>query len=75
MLPDEERRALLDKVEAFGATLGEPIAMPYVTDLFCARLAAYRPWAGVMRSAASLVGDLGLPSHVARVEPLVPAAA
>ena len=38
VLPDEERRVLLDKVEAFGATLGEPIAMPYVTDLFCARL-------------------------------------
>ena len=37
VLPDEERRALLERVEAFGATLGEPISMPYVTDLFCAR--------------------------------------
>jgi len=26
-------------VDAYGATLGDPIAMPYVTDLFCARVA------------------------------------
>jgi SAM-dependent methyltransferase len=38
VLPEEARRTLLAKVEAFGATLGEPIAMPYVTDLFCARI-------------------------------------
>ena len=38
VLPDDQRRSLLDEVEAFGATLGEPIAMPYVTDLFCARV-------------------------------------
>ncbi len=39
VLPDRERWALLDQVEAFGATLPRPIAMPYITDLFCARLA------------------------------------
>ena len=39
MLPGRDRRALLDQVEAFGATLPQPIAMPYITDLFCARLA------------------------------------
>ncbi len=38
VLPDGERRALLDQVAAFGATLGDPIAMPYVTDLFCAQV-------------------------------------
>jgi SAM-dependent methyltransferase len=38
VLPEQERRTLLTKVEAFGATLGEPIAMPYVTDLFCAQV-------------------------------------
>jgi SAM-dependent methyltransferase len=38
VLPERERRALLAKVEAFGATLGEPIAIPYITDLFCARV-------------------------------------
>ena len=38
VLPDDQQRSLLDEVEAFGATLGEPIAMPYVTDLFCARV-------------------------------------
>jgi SAM-dependent methyltransferase len=40
VLPDDERRALLDKVAAFGATLGSPIPMPYVTDLFCAPVAS-----------------------------------
>ncbi len=40
ILPDTEQQALLDEVEAFGAGLPQPIAMPYVTDLFCARLAA-----------------------------------
>lgn len=37
VLPDDRRRALLDEVAAFGSTLGQPIAMPYVTDLFCAQ--------------------------------------
>ena len=37
VLPDRERQALLDQVADFGATLGDPIAMPYVTDLFCAQ--------------------------------------
>jgi SAM-dependent methyltransferase len=37
LLPEVERRALLDEVATFGATLGEEIAIPYVTDLFCAR--------------------------------------
>ncbi len=40
VLPEDERRALLDKVAGFGASLGSPIAMPYVTDLFCAPVAA-----------------------------------
>jgi SAM-dependent methyltransferase len=38
VLPDEERQALLDKVAAFGSTLGEPIAIPYITDLFYAQV-------------------------------------
>jgi SAM-dependent methyltransferase len=38
ILPDADRRALLDEVEAFGGGLPQPIAMPYITDLFCARL-------------------------------------
>jgi SAM-dependent methyltransferase len=40
VLPDEERRALLAEVAAFGSTLGDPIALPYITDLFCARAPA-----------------------------------
>jgi len=36
VLPEPRRRALLDEVEAFGAGLPQPIAIPYVTDLFCA---------------------------------------
>jgi hypothetical protein len=39
VLPDDERQALLEKVAEFGASLGSPIAMPYVTDLFCASVA------------------------------------
>ena len=39
VLGDAEQAALLDKVAALGATLTEPIAMPYIADLFCARLA------------------------------------
>ena len=38
VLPEAQRQALLDEVEAFGATLSQPIAMPYITDLFCARV-------------------------------------
>lgn len=39
VLPDPERHKLLDEVAEFGATLGDPIRMPYVTDLFCAQKA------------------------------------
>ncbi len=39
ILPEPERRALLDQVAAFASTLPEPIAMPYVADLFWAQLA------------------------------------
>lgn len=38
VLPEAERNALLDEVAAFGATLGELIAMPYISDLFCAQV-------------------------------------
>ncbi len=38
LLPEWEREALLAKVAEFGATLGEPIEIPYVTDLFCAEV-------------------------------------
>ncbi len=37
VLPEGERRALLDRVAEFGSTLGDPIAIPYITDLFYAR--------------------------------------
>ncbi len=39
VLPPFERRELLGEVAAFSETLTEPIAMPYVTDLFCAMVA------------------------------------
>jgi SAM-dependent methyltransferase len=39
VLPEPDRRALLQQVEAFGSSLPQPIAMPYITDLFCAPLA------------------------------------
>jgi SAM-dependent methyltransferase len=39
VLPDDERKALLDQIAAFAATLAEPIAMPYINDLFCAQIA------------------------------------
>jgi SAM-dependent methyltransferase len=39
VLPEPERRALLDQVETFGSSLPLPIAMPYITDLFCAPVA------------------------------------
>jgi SAM-dependent methyltransferase len=40
VLPDPERRALLEQVAAFASTFAEPIAMPYVADLFWAQLAS-----------------------------------
>jgi SAM-dependent methyltransferase len=39
VLPERQRSELLGRVADFGATLGEPIALPHVTDLFCARTA------------------------------------
>jgi SAM-dependent methyltransferase len=39
VLPERQRSELLGRVADFGATLGDPIAMPHVTDLFCARVA------------------------------------
>ncbi len=39
VLPERSVTALLDRVEAFGAGLPQPILMPYVTDLFCAPVA------------------------------------
>ena len=39
VLPEPEHRVLLDEVGAFGSTLGDPIAMPYITDLFCTPVA------------------------------------
>lgn len=39
VLPDRDRQALLDQVAEFATTLGDPIGMPYVTDLFCAQKA------------------------------------
>jgi SAM-dependent methyltransferase len=38
VLPEGQRDALLNEVAAFGATLGETITMPYISDLFCARV-------------------------------------
>jgi SAM-dependent methyltransferase len=38
VLPARERQDLLEEVAAFGSTLAAPIAMPYTTDLFCARV-------------------------------------
>jgi SAM-dependent methyltransferase len=38
VLPERERQGLLGRVAAFGSTLGEPIAVPYISDLFCARV-------------------------------------
>jgi ubiquinone/menaquinone biosynthesis C-methylase UbiE len=37
VMPDDERKALLERVAMFASTLPEPIDMPYVSDLFCAR--------------------------------------
>lgn len=38
VLPEHEREALLASVREFGAALGRPIELPYVTDLFCAQV-------------------------------------
>ncbi len=38
VLAPEDQRVLLDQVAAFAATLTEPIALPYIADLFCARV-------------------------------------
>jgi SAM-dependent methyltransferase len=38
VMPEPERQNLLERVATFGATLGRPIGVPYVTDLFCAPL-------------------------------------
>jgi len=37
VLAEPERRALLGDVAGFAATLSEPIRMPYLTDLYCAK--------------------------------------
>jgi SAM-dependent methyltransferase len=36
VLPAPDREALLAEIASFAATLEEPIALPYLTDLFCA---------------------------------------
>jgi SAM-dependent methyltransferase len=38
VLPDPDRQALLDQVAAHADRLDEPIAMPYISDLFCAQV-------------------------------------
>jgi ubiquinone/menaquinone biosynthesis C-methylase UbiE len=40
VLPPAQQQALLDQVATFGSTLAQPIAMPYVADLFCAQVSA-----------------------------------
>ncbi len=37
VLPEARRRALLDEVAGFAATLEEPIELPYIADTFCTR--------------------------------------
>ncbi len=37
VLPEDRRRALLDEVAEFAATLAEPILVPYIADTFCTR--------------------------------------
>ena len=39
VLPEARRRAVLDDVAALAAGLDEPIELPYIADIFCARLA------------------------------------
>ena len=38
VLPEDRRRAILDSVAALADTLAEPIGLPYLVDLFCARV-------------------------------------
>ncbi len=38
VLPEERRRAILDDVAALAAGAEEPIGLPYLVDLFCARV-------------------------------------
>lgn len=38
VLPEDRRRAILDDVAALAARLDEPIGLPYLVDLFCARV-------------------------------------
>ena len=86
VLPEEEQRALLSKVEAFGAALGEPIPMPYITDLFCAQVrpltgagpASRLPPAGRERGASGPGGafsrgpaPLRTPSDTGRTTPMI----
>ncbi len=37
VLPEDRRRAILDDVAALAAGHGEPLGLPYLVDLFCAR--------------------------------------
>ncbi len=37
VLPEDRRRALLEEVAGFAATLEEPIPLPYIADTFCTR--------------------------------------
>ena len=37
VLPEDRRRALLDDVAGLADSLEEPIELPYLVDLFCAR--------------------------------------
>ncbi len=37
VLPEDGRRALLEEVAEFAATLEEPILLPYIADTFCTR--------------------------------------
>ena len=38
VLPEDRRREILDGVAALAARHDEPIALPYLVDLFCARV-------------------------------------
>ena len=38
VLPEDRRRAILDEVAALADTCEEPIGLPYLVDLFCARV-------------------------------------
>ncbi len=39
VLPEDRRTAILDGVAALAARLDEPIPLPYIADIFCARVA------------------------------------